>query len=98
MGVSAVNSTYCLYFLLIESHWLFSTDEGRQELARSAGFARLIVVTLSRDHVYKGLDQVKTELSAKVMELAPPGVTDDRQVVHSLEFEAPIDIGKFTKL
>ena len=58
-----------------ESEWLFSSPEGRRELAKSADFERLVVVSLHRDHTYAdGMDGVKKELSAKVMELAPPGV------------------------
>jgi hypothetical protein len=50
---------------------MFSSDEGRQQLAQSAGFGRLVVVTLSRDHKYHDLEEVKAELSPKVMQLAP---------------------------
>jgi hypothetical protein len=42
-------------------------------LSDSAGFERLIVASLHRDHVYTNLDSIKSELSSKVMELAPPG-------------------------
>ena len=51
---------------------MFSTDEGRKQLSESAGFERLVVVTLHRDHLYDSLDAIKVELSSKVMELAPP--------------------------
>ena len=51
---------------------MFSTDEGRKQLAVSAGFERLVVVTLHREHLYENLDAIKAELSGKVMELAPP--------------------------
>jgi len=57
-----------------EMEWLFSTSEGRRELQRNAGYERLLVVTLDREHVYNSLDSVKSELSGKVMELAPPNV------------------------
>lgn len=57
-----------------ETEWLFSTDDGRRELSGNAGFGRLLVVTLHRDHLYGSLDDVKAELSSKVMELAPPNV------------------------
>ncbi len=51
---------------------MFSTDEGRDALSKSAGFERLVVVTLHREHLYDNLDSIKAELSPKVMELAPP--------------------------
>ena len=74
--------------LLRELHWMFSTTEGRQELASSAGFGRIVVVTLSREHKYPGgLEQVKAELSSKVMELAPPGFTDNKKVIQKEDLE-----------
>ncbi len=57
-----------------ETEYLFSTVEGRNQLAKTAKYNRLIVVTLHPDHTYGGMDEVKAELSAKVMELAPPGL------------------------
>ena len=54
--------------------WLFSTKDGREELCQSAGFERLVVVTLHRGHHYGNLDDVKEELSGKVMELAPSDI------------------------
>jgi len=54
--------------------WLFATDDGREELQRISGFERLLVVLLHREHEYASLDSVKAELSAKVLELAPPNV------------------------
>jgi len=57
-----------------EMEWMFSTSEGRMELQRSAGYERLLVVTLHREHTYESLESVKSELSGKVMELAPPNV------------------------
>ena len=54
--------------------WLFSSTDGREELCHSAGFERLVVVTLHRGHHYGNLDGVKEELSGKVLELAPPDI------------------------
>jgi hypothetical protein len=54
--------------------WLFSTDQGRVQLAQSAGYQRLIVVALHRDQKYDDLDAIQAELSSKVMELAPPNL------------------------
>ncbi|XP_064649297.1 eEF1A lysine and N-terminal methyltransferase-like [Lineus longissimus] len=59
-----------------EVEWLFSTDQGRVQLAQSAGFKRLIVVALHRDQKYDSLDAIQAELSSKVMELAPPNLGD----------------------
>ncbi|XP_070177056.1 eEF1A lysine and N-terminal methyltransferase-like isoform X2 [Littorina saxatilis] len=55
-----------------ETDWMFSTDAGRKLLSESAGFERLVVVVLSREHEYESMDSIKAELSSKVMELAPP--------------------------
>ena len=61
--------------------WLFCTNEGRRSLCKRAGHQRLVVVTLHRDHQYPdGLEGVKAELSSKVMELAPPKLSD-KQVI-----------------
>ena len=53
---------------------MFSTNEGRLELRRNAGYERLLVVTLHREHTYDSLETVKSELSEKVLELAPANV------------------------
>nr|KAG5705790.1 hypothetical protein BaRGS_027449 [Batillaria attramentaria] len=54
-----------------ETDWMFSTDAGRKKLSLSAGFERLVVVALNREHEYRDMDAIKAELSSKVMELAP---------------------------
>lgn len=59
-----------------ENEWLFSTFEGRKELSTSVAYQRLLVVTLSRGHIYLNVDEVKAELSAKVMEVAPPNTSE----------------------
>lgn len=66
--------------LVRETDWLFGSEEGRNHLAKSAGFERLVVVSLSRHHTYVDMESVKQELSVKVMELAPPGFKDGVQV------------------
>lgn len=53
---------------------MFSCDEGRRELQKNAGYERLLVVLLSRELEFSSLDEVKAELSTKVLELAPPDV------------------------
>ncbi|XP_038614395.1 eEF1A lysine and N-terminal methyltransferase [Tachyglossus aculeatus] len=63
-----------------ETEWLFGTEEGRKQLAASAGFRRLITVALHREQRYDGMDGIQAELSGKVMELAPPGLPAQHQV------------------
>nr|XP_033816914.1 eEF1A lysine and N-terminal methyltransferase isoform X3 [Geotrypetes seraphini] len=63
-----------------ETEWLFGTEDGRKQLAGSAGFRRLIVVALHRDQQYDGMEGIQSELSAKVLELAPPGVPANQQI------------------
>ncbi|KAJ8388464.1 hypothetical protein AAFF_G00133400 [Aldrovandia affinis] len=63
-----------------ESDWLYSSAEGRSQLACSAGFRRLVVVALHRDQEYQDMQAVQSELSPMVMELAPPGMPANQQV------------------
>ncbi|KAH6947251.1 hypothetical protein HPB50_017779 [Hyalomma asiaticum] len=63
-----------------ESEWLFSTVEGRQQLTETCRADRVIVVHLCREQNYVDLDQVKEELSSKVMELAPASYVEGNQV------------------
>uniref|UniRef100_A0A131XCJ8 Putative spermine/spermidine synthase n=1 Tax=Hyalomma excavatum TaxID=257692 RepID=A0A131XCJ8_9ACAR len=63
-----------------ESEWLFSTVEGRQQLTETCQADRVIVVHLCREQNYVDLDQVKKELSSKVMELAPASYVKGNQV------------------
>ena len=69
-------------FVVREMEWLFSTKDGREDLCHSAGFERLVVVTLHRGHCYGNLDDVKEELSGKVMELAPSGIGSKQVTLH----------------
>jgi len=56
-----------------EVEFLFNTTEGQMDLAKQAGFARLIVVAMERGHDFSGgLDQVKSELDSYMTKLAPP--------------------------
>lgn len=55
-------------------------EEGRKQLAASAGFRRLITVALHRGQRYESMDSIQAELSARVMELAPAGVPAQQQV------------------
>ena len=63
---------------------MFSTDAGREELAASAGFNRLVIAALHPDHTYAGMEEVQAELSAKVMELAPHNIGKDKVCVSFL--------------
>ena len=54
--------------------WLFSTEDGRRQLAQSAGYQRLVVVTLHRDHRYGGVEEVKEEIASRALELAQDGL------------------------
>ena len=63
---------------------MFSTDAGRKTLSVSAGFERLVVVALSREHEYTDMDSIKAELSSKVMELAPSSYRKGVQVMSAL--------------
>ncbi|XP_043918670.1 eEF1A lysine and N-terminal methyltransferase isoform X2 [Protopterus annectens] len=63
-----------------ETKWLFASEEGRKQLAESAAFQRLIIVTLHRDQQYESLQAIQDELSQKVMELAPPDLPANVQV------------------
>lgn len=63
-----------------ETEWLFGTEEGRRQLAASAGFGRLLTVALHREQHYEGMAGIQAELSGKVMELAPLGLPARQQV------------------
>ncbi|XP_077628785.1 eEF1A lysine and N-terminal methyltransferase [Crocuta crocuta] len=63
-----------------ETEWLFGMEEGRKQLATSAGFRRLITVALHRGQQYEGMDSIQAELSARVLELAPAGMPTQQQV------------------
>ena len=70
-------STFCC---CRETEWLFSSDPGQRQLAESAGFERLVVVTLHRSHTYSSLDAVKEEVAGKAVELIQQGLPHGRQV------------------
>ncbi|NP_001084718.1 eEF1A lysine and N-terminal methyltransferase [Xenopus laevis] len=63
-----------------ETEWLFGSEQGRKQLAGSVGFNRLIIVALHRDQQYTDMKAIQSELSAKVLELAPPGLPDNQQI------------------
>ena len=63
-----------------ECEWLFNTRDGRRQLAESADCFRMIVVHLNRAHSFTNLKSVQDDLSAFVMELAPPELDPGAQV------------------
>ena len=63
-----------------EHEWMFSVEEGQKQLAVSAGFERLVIVSLSRAHSYENIENIKEELSSKVMEFSQNDVTSAAQV------------------
>lgn len=75
------------FFLLIlsvpqgsETAWLYSSSEGRRQLAASANFRRLVIVAMHRNQEYTDMQDVQSELSPMVMDLAPPGMPANQQV------------------
>ncbi|XP_073499235.1 eEF1A lysine and N-terminal methyltransferase [Phyllobates terribilis] len=63
-----------------ETEWLFGSETGRRQLAGNVGFRRLLFVALHRDQQYESMEAIQSELSAKVLELAPPGLPDNQQI------------------
>ncbi|XP_055480658.1 eEF1A lysine and N-terminal methyltransferase [Psammomys obesus] len=63
-----------------ETEWLFGMEEGRKQLAASAGFRRLVTVALHRGQQYDSMESIQAELSTRVMELAPTGMPPQQQV------------------
>ncbi|XP_061894844.1 eEF1A lysine and N-terminal methyltransferase isoform X1 [Entelurus aequoreus] len=63
-----------------ETAWLYSSSEGRRQLAASANFRRLLIVAMHRNQEYADMQAVQSELSPMVMDLAPPGMADNQQV------------------
>ncbi|XP_074492054.1 eEF1A lysine and N-terminal methyltransferase [Sebastes fasciatus] len=63
-----------------ETAWLYSSSEGRKQLAASANFKRLVVVAMHRNQEYTDMQAVQSELSPMVMDLAPPGMPANQQV------------------
>ncbi|XP_060888061.1 eEF1A lysine and N-terminal methyltransferase [Labrus mixtus] len=63
-----------------ETAWLYSSIEGRRQLAASANFRRLVIVAMHRNQEYTDMQAVQSELSPMVMDLAPPGMPANQQV------------------
>ena len=54
-----------------EHEWMFSSEEGQNQLTTDAGFSRLAIVTMQHGQAYESLEQVKAELSPLVPQLMP---------------------------
>ena len=54
-----------------ENEDTYSTASGRRELVQAAAFCRLAIVTLHRGHVYQDIDEIKEDLNAAMLQLAP---------------------------
>jgi hypothetical protein len=52
-----------------EHEWMFSSEEGQNQLTTDAGFSRLAIVTMQHGQAYESLEQVKAELSPLVPQL-----------------------------
>ncbi|XP_039985558.1 eEF1A lysine and N-terminal methyltransferase [Xiphias gladius] len=63
-----------------ETAWLYSSSEGRRQLAASANFRRLVIVAMHRNQEYTDMQAVQSELSPMVMDLAPRGMPANQQV------------------
>ncbi|XP_068599876.1 eEF1A lysine and N-terminal methyltransferase [Brachionichthys hirsutus] len=63
-----------------EAAWLYSSREGRRQLAASANFRRLVIVAMHRNQEYTDMQAVQAELSPVVMEFAPPGMPPNQKV------------------
>ncbi|XP_069867250.1 eEF1A lysine and N-terminal methyltransferase-like [Dipodomys merriami] len=82
-SVKPARDNHCAIFIIPqgrETEWLFGTEEGRKQLAASAGFRRLITVSLHRGQRYDGMDSIQAELSASVMELVPARMPSQQKV------------------
>ena len=71
--------TFCL-LVDREVDWLFSSSDGRRQLADNAKFQRLVVIHLGRDHQFFNLECVQNELAAVVSSLQPEGLAENTQV------------------
>jgi len=63
-----------------ESDWMYSSSEGRRELAANAKFQRLIVVHLGRNHEFPSLEFVQNELGSVVTSLQPNDLPPNAQI------------------
>lgn len=50
---------------------MFATEIGRWNLVKQAGYSRLIIIILNHGHHFESIETVKSEMSAKILDLAP---------------------------
>ena len=77
-SISTSSATKCATFIVPqgrEHEWLFSTNKGRQNLLKQCQVDRLIVVHLSRKHVYESMEHIKNELGSQVTDFFPINLT-----------------------
>ncbi|KAG7260456.1 hypothetical protein CRUP_008807 [Coryphaenoides rupestris] len=64
-----------------ETDWQYGSSEGRSQLAASANFKRLVIVSMHREQVYTDMQAVQAELSQMVPFLSVGGELGWREVV-----------------
>lgn len=63
-----------------ERDTMISTEVGKQSLCAQAGYSRLIIITLNHGHKFDSIETVKTELSPKVVDLAPQNCSNSKEI------------------
>ena len=63
-----------------ERDTMISTEVGKISLCQQAGYSRLIIITLNHGHKFESIETVKTELSPKVVELAPQNCSNYKEI------------------
>lgn len=63
-----------------ERDTMISTEIGKVSLCQQAGYSRLIIITLNHGHKFDSIETVKTELSPKVVELAPQNCSNYKEI------------------
>lgn len=59
---------------------MISTEIGKISLCHQAGYSRLIIITLNHGHKFDSIETVKTELSPKVVDLAPQNCANYKEI------------------
>jgi hypothetical protein len=49
-------------------------------LSNQAGYSRLIIIVLNHGHKFVNIDQVKNELSQKIVDLAPKNCSNYKEI------------------
>lgn len=63
-----------------ERDTMISTEVGKISLCQQAGYSRLIIITLNHGHKFESIETVKTELSPKVVDLAPQNCSNYKEI------------------